>query len=765
MPILFRCQQCHALNQVPTATAGLLVDCAYCGDDLVVPQPDERYKATPPSAVECPGCANIIELPLEAAGRTIQCLRCQTFMIVPALTRRKPVGGGGWGPEAFELGIEGLQKGERIADPRPRADWSLEPRPLRWRDRRAQARTSVARSMREVGADPLASWVGWMILVVLGFPWIWYLAPRVLGPEGMRYLHWGYFAVGSAMAFGGACWAVATATGVRNADIGSLVRPLITSLVGLVIFLATDSLNVLTVRPPEASALGLPPAQGVEGSIGVRPTRTVAEVSPEGINAGRRSLEAALRTESVALSRRTAQVRTSLTETFGPEHWVSLLVDGVTDAEAFELIVERLRPRAGKGADDFYATMESADRMLVVMGPIADADAFAQDIGSGTTYVLERDPLRLALEWDRWRPKLAELSPPKSRATDELTGSETDRPSSSTNPGSVRPPPLASLPTVRAPAEAKSADAIFADANPEFVAIGDHTVREVWNLRSHDRLGSLFNVEAAPSETCLSSDGNWFATLNTGRGRLVGNATRGIRVWSTRAGEASLQLEFEVEPDDFLGFAGPSRLVLVTRKGLRVLAFDVPEGRKVIDARLPVQIDWASLRLGLDGRRLAMAETHGDRVSIFDLEAGTVLPATGLFGDSRPISYECLGLMFDTTRGGLAGIFTDGEKTWLGLWDGQDGAMLERKAMLTPDQGTLWKGFTSRPWVDELPGGDWLIRGAAIVRQDGRIVELPGGADEASMFLPRRAVPGGWLAVVDGFAAIAHEIRMEALPR
>ena len=762
MPILFRCRRCELLNQVPTATAGQFVDCAGCGEELVVPRPDGRFKVAPPAAVECPGCSRIIELPAEAAGRTIECLGCHQFMVVPTLVPLRP-------PEEaapldtgpFELGYQGLQKGEIIEDPRPRAFRPEDEARISWRAHAEARRASVLGSIQEVGRDPVATWVGWMILVVVGFPWVRFLAPEVLGVRGMVVLHWIYFAVGSAMAFGGASWAVGRASGTGTLSSGMVLRPILTSVVGLVIFFTTDSLSVIHLDPGPGPG-AIPLIADRKGQIGIRPPSWPRDATPAQVVEGRKTFDAAAKTQAAEFAQRMAEVRDRLIKTYGEGRTATFKIDGVPDADGFQAVLDALRGRVGGGPENYYATMESSDRMAVLLGPVDNADELAQRLGLGPTYVVQRTPLTISVEWTPGTPPPTVLAsgdaPTDSGPIPEVRGA-TPLPRTEV-PASIAPPEAW---LVRVPGGATDADAIFSDANPEIVALGDRKVREVWNLRAHERIGELRGVPAVAAHSALSPDGELFATLVHGLARSEQGLAPGVRVWSTRSGAPVFHLEAEIEPSDYLGFAGKSRLVLVSHRDPRVLVFEVPDGRKLTDQALPFGIDWASLRLGLDGRKLAMADRHEDRVVFFDLVDGVVAPHEGEFGDTKPVTYECLGLGFAADGAGLAGVFTDGSRTWLGTWDGQGRRVVE--VCTFPAAETLtWRGLVARPWLDGLPGGDWLVRGAAIARQDGRLVALPGGTDEATMFLPRRPIPGGQLAVVEGYAAIAQGIRLVPLP-
>jgi len=779
MPIRFRCSRCDHVMEAPTASAGEPVRCARCLEDLTVPvpkpapapglRPDRPGPATGTIRVRCRHCGHVNEGPATAAGRAARCLQCAAPFVVPGGPARRPAA-----PQPLDL-VE-LEEGEPVADPRPA------PRAASGRTRPGAA-AAWWESARDLRIDPGAAWVAAMASVVVLAPTAMAFGPAVL-PHGLiRAICWLLVGLGFAMGVGGYLWLIVTpfregvACGLLTTFLfpfytiyytltrwGATYRPFLTMILGTVLLIASLFFAAVQREPGESIPF-LADFRREPDAVGVLPP---FRSGPERAAEERRKFEENLGSERGRIARRLDAVRRSLAERYGEGRSATVTVEGVDDWNTFDRVRAALKGKAGDGPDDFFATMDRAGRMVVVLGPVADADALAGAVDFGRATVSGRVPIEIAVEFGR--AQSAEEPPPvAARSSPPAPPARSRRPEP---PVAAGPAPPAVDPdadrlaaaaggVIRSPVHRVGTEVVFPAGAADFVAIGNETLRETWDLRSCTRVGVQRQVRLQPP-MALSPDGKALAGTDQGR--------RGaLTVYSTLDGAPLLDLgAAAVSSPDYLEFAGPDRLVSLAQQSLTLRVWEVPSGRVALETRLPFRVDGRNLQVDPAGRRLAVVEWAKPRLAIIDLDTGKVTRSATLVLPGGGPSMTVSGLAFAPDGSELVALvemLLEG-RAWIATWKGTSARVVPACSM-RDGSNRAWskKMFYPGPPIENLrEGGGWLIQGSVVVRRrECRPIPFSLAPVEEHM-LPRRSLPGGRLAVVEGTGFFPEAVRLVPRP-
>ena len=301
---------------------------------------------------------------------------------------------------------------------------------------------------------------------------------------------------------------------------------------------------------------------------------------------------------------------------------------------------------------------------------------------------------------------------------------------------------------------------IFPAGPADFAAIGDETVRDVWDLREWRRVGSIGPVGIS-SMAALSPDGTTLAGPTADR--------RSLLVVSTRDGSELIRLDIARSGVDLLAFAGPDRLVIANRTNRSLRAWEIPSGRPVLEASLPADMELENLCVAPDGRHLAGTERKDQRLAVIDLGTGQATTSGALAGPDHSPMLAVRGLAFNPDGSELAAIVEPNfDRARIVTWD-LAAANAAEACELPYGTARAWRPrmeFSRGPKLEYLRDEDgWLIAGSyVLLRRECRLIR-PSAADSRQPYQPRRVLTGGRMAVVVGDSDDAEGIRGAILPR
>lgn len=283
--------------------------------------------------------------------------------------------------------------------------------------------------------------------------------------------------------------------------------------------------------------------------------------------------------------------------------------------------------------------------------------------------------------------------------------------------------------------KALDVEVVFPDCPSAFVAVGDNLsqsdVREVFDVQTNARVGSIRNARIFSGKTALSPDGRHFAAWTYGQDT--------IGLWDVAAETelAPISAKGSANPR-MLMFAGNNRLIAIGGKD-ELLVWNVPGGAWQRTIGLPRAAGEPIVGLSPGGRYLAAAadEPGKHRLHVFDLESGAsagVIDASEL--DAQK-TFRCLGLSFSTDGKELAALydsFTTSALLVFQVADGKQAAHLDLadglKAALTDYYPTRQRA------VEWFPDNKrWLAFARVVIDRDaGKIAgELPEAPREVEL--------------------------------
>ena len=310
---------------------------------------------------------------------------------------------------------------------------------------------------------------------------------------------------------------------------------------------------------------------------------------------------------------------------------------------------------------------------------------------------------------------------------------------------------------------------VFPTTPSPFVAVGqndtEEAVREVWDLRTFERAGTLKGKFAPTSysPSRLSPDGKYLAILAHDDA-----ADRAVEVYAFATGEKVLRATAEPPPKKVLAFdlAAGGRLVIALEldkaKAKALQTYDLATGAKLGELPLSAGFQDGSLAVSPGGRQVAF---------IAEKDLVIVDPASGkTLGKVPHGSFSCAGMAFSPDGSELAAVFLQDPGSRLICWEVANGEVVADYPFPSgptfPTPGWSDGGRT----VDWLPDGSaWLLEGHALVnRKDGQWVWnlfAPPSKGPDGNFLPDGFIYYQGAKLLDDDHAIAGARARGATPR
>ncbi len=336
--------------------------------------------------------------------------------------------------------------------------------------------------------------------------------------------------------------------------------------------------------------------------------------------------------------------------------------------------------------------------------------------------------------------------------------------------GAVDPPAQPSkepgnpMQTIAAP---NSAKLLFTHRASPYVSVGSNhsarDVREIWNLETMQKIGTIPGQLTLSEPTHLSPDGKYLASRKSGAGTTV-------QVFATANGQQVQTIEVAPTflPMPLVEFAGPDQLVTVTTNVLdkQIQVWDLKTGAAVRQIKLPAApFEARAYAVSPAGRYLACVDQG--KLSIYDLSTGasageSVAPRKpGALGGSAPT------LAFSPDGLELAALF-DHPAPQVVVWDLAKGAVVKNHELarnlrqLVPPSTTYQ--HNSLEWLPDRSG--WLLYGFFLVDavSGAPVWTVPATLESGFTAGPRRLLSTKHLAMATGKGK-DRQVQIVSLPR
>lgn len=262
-----------------------------------------------------------------------------------------------------------------------------------------------------------------------------------------------------------------------------------------------------------------------------------------------------------------------------------------------------------------------------------------------------------------------------------------------------------------------------------FVAVGSNNnereIREVRDLRSNAKVGTIKGARVNAQNWTLSPDGKYLAAWILHE--------KGVRVWDVKAGKPLGQVEFE--KGGFLKlfqFAGTERLVACGQDGsLRI--WQLPSGTEERTIQLPNSVRENQLGISPGGKYLGMIDGDHNKtvLRLYDLTSGKIAGETLITGEAtRP--HQCQAIEFSPDGQEIAAIFEHWDDLTMVVWSattGEEAGDFKFENSIKKLPAASWR--KDRPLVWFPNRQRWLYHGLGIIdRSTQKIVWTMPDADQ-----------------------------------
>ncbi len=284
---------------------------------------------------------------------------------------------------------------------------------------------------------------------------------------------------------------------------------------------------------------------------------------------------------------------------------------------------------------------------------------------------------------------------------------------------------------------------------------------QVWDVAAGKQVGRKLTGLVKASKFALSPDGKRLALL------AVVDKQTGVGIWSTETGKSAANFQYadKAQYTDWLTFAGPDHLLIVTptSDSSPIEVWDAAAGKRLAKIAGPAFVREDHIAASPDGTALAAFHSLGkNRVTLYDIATGNIkteLPAPGIS--------SCEGLAYSPGGEELAGLFGTGSDNTLVSW-----APDKRQQVFRWTSGSVSKmgikGASGYPganleWLPDRSG--FLLFGHYVVdRQSQRVVWTIEAAEGEYVSAARRLVDNDRLAVVTGPSSGLRRIQLALIP-
>ena len=311
---------------------------------------------------------------------------------------------------------------------------------------------------------------------------------------------------------------------------------------------------------------------------------------------------------------------------------------------------------------------------------------------------------------------------------------------------------------------------LFPHVPSTVVAVGDNqnakSGREIWDLATNAKLGTLKGMTVRSDVWALSPDGMYLA---------VGIQSN-VDVWDVKAKKSLGQFSLGDGPwgVKFLAFTRPDRLLGIGRSGDGKL-LKIPSGEVEREIKLGQNADTAKCGISPNGRYIAYnAGRFGEaELELRDLDTDEAVGNIKVKGEKSGSRFELGNVAFSPKGDEVAAIF---EETWsrslaLMVWNMKDGSEVESitldAKMVEALNVTRWADYTPLAWF---PGGQrFLVKGHGVVDRAAKqfIYRIP--TSEVEVAGSRRMLTDTIVSVIDGgrnnASLLGHVLKEEVLAK
>jgi WD40 repeat protein len=298
----------------------------------------------------------------------------------------------------------------------------------------------------------------------------------------------------------------------------------------------------------------------------------------------------------------------------------------------------------------------------------------------------------------------------------------------------------------------QGAEARFPSTPSPFVAVGkngwDNDIREIWDLRTKTKVGTMRGKADYGKTTALSPDGMLIAGKPGFRDA--------IEIRSTKVGKLVQTIDPIPAWCEFVDFGQKDQIIAGKPQDKLLRVWSIKSGDPLFDLHFNSPVEPKAIAFSPGRRYLASFGKDDSTLRIHDLADGgkTVGEQIVAKGDGEAFNPNCLGIAFSNDGADLAAVFESFGKVRIVAWSVAGG---KQTADFTADLKATDKiavpAFYEDKGIQWLPDkSGWLAFGSSIVdRESGRKVwNLPYDSQNFTIS-PRRLIDNGRaLVVVNG---------------
>jgi hypothetical protein len=311
---------------------------------------------------------------------------------------------------------------------------------------------------------------------------------------------------------------------------------------------------------------------------------------------------------------------------------------------------------------------------------------------------------------------------------------------------------------------------LFPSSVSPFVALGkngfDNDVREVWDLRTKTKVGTLRGKADYGKTTALSPDGAFIAGKPTFRDA--------IEVRSTQNGKLVQTVEPIPAWTSFVDFGHKGQVIGGNLRDKSLRVWSVKSGEPAFDLHFGGGVEAKSTAFSPGRRYFAIYSKDDSTLRVFDLSDGGKVAGEQVVtkGDGDAFNPDCKGVAFSNDGADLAAIFEQFGKVRIVAWDGKDGKItadhsIDPKSKDKVAIPTFYEDLGIQ-WLPDKSG--WLAFGSSIVdRESGlKVWNLPFDTQNFTVS-PRRLIDNERALIVFGggkilrVAPVPHDKVKEAV--
>ncbi len=353
----------------------------------------------------------------------------------------------------------------------------------------------------------------------------------------------------------------------------------------------------------------------------------------------------------------------------------------------------------------------------------------------------------------------------------DLGGTKTDATSNQSQGDGklvVDPPPIPLTSTVKDLAInipqgfGHGAEARFPSSVSPFVVVGkngfDNDLREVWDLRTKTKVGSMRGKADYDKVVSLSADGTMFA------GKPGFRDTVEVRL--TKTGKL-IQTIASIPPwTDFLDFGFKDQIIAGNLRNKQVKAWSIKSGSPLFDLQLPAPVKQQTIAFSPGRRYMTTYSEEDSTLRVLDLSASAKVAAEFHVpkGQGDAFNPDCKGVAFSNDGTDIAAIFEQFGKVRVVAWSV---ATCQQTNDFTIDSKSTDKvtipAFYEDRGIQWLPSKDgFLAFGSSIIdRQSGKKVWTLPFDNQNFTVSPRRLIDNERVLIVFGGGKI---LRVAPIP-